>query len=146
MGCSLPYLPPPPPPFLLFYMLIAAGTVSRQFKPFYRPLVHSFMTNLVLLTSPLHKPSSPLTSWQPKAAAQTFQLHLETLCHQNFIFSTRTWQSLFGLTPLPMFRAAAEPQAHLLRAGISAASHKEGSRASNATIGRETHKGWKVIL
>lgn len=106
MSCFLPYLPPPP--FLLFYMLIAAGTVSRQFKPFYRPLVHSFMTNLVLLTSPLHKPRSPVTSWQPKAAAQTFQLHLEALCHQNFIFSTETWQGLFGLMALPMFRTSAQ--------------------------------------
>lgn len=144
MSCSLPCLPPSP--FLLLYMLTASGTVSRQFKPFYRPLVHSFMTNLVLLTSPLHKPRSALTSWQPKAAAQTFQLHLEALCHQNFIFSTRTWQGLFGLRSLPMFRTSAQRVKESLSLGISAASHKEKSRASNTSIERENHREWTVIL
>lgn len=144
MSCSLPCLPPSP--FLLLYTLTAAGTVSRQFKPFYRPLVHSFMTNLVLLTSPLHKPRSALTSWQPKAAAQTFQLHLEALCHQNFIFSTRTWQGLFGLRSLPMLRTSAQRVKESLSLGISAASHKEKSRASNTSIERENHREWTVIL
>lgn len=123
MSCSLPYLPPPP--FLLFYMLIAEGTVSRQFKPFYRPLVHSFMTNLILMTSPLHKPRSPLTSWQSKAAAETFQLHLEALFTRISFSLLEHDKVSLALRHFPCLGPQHRVSNPSLSPGISAASHKE---------------------